>query len=194
MEVRRMLLWGQFSEFLSLGYPLEEVGVIAMAIRSAIVYLAALFFVRMASLRLLAKASAFDVIVAIMLGSIFSRAINGSAPLIPSLAAGAVLLILQRILAFIAVHTRWMGAIVKGPPVMLIRDGKIQKRRLREADLSYEDLREALRLAINDEDPSKVRRAYIERNGKVSVIPFPAEPKVVTVDVEEGVKTVRIEL
>lgn len=189
-----MSLWEHVSELLSLGDPLEEVGVIAMAIRSAIVYLAALFLVRMASLRLLAKASAFDVIVAIMLGSIFSRAINGSAPLLPSLAAGAVLLILQRILAFIAVHTRWMGAIVKGAPVMLIRDGKIQKARLREADLSYEDLREALRLAINDEDPAKVRRAYIERNGKVSVIPFPTEPKVVTVDVEEGVKTVRIEL
>src|SRR5690625_6484953 len=107
-----MLLWGQFSEFLRLGYPLEEVGVIAMAIRSAIVYLAALFFVRIASLRLLAKASAFDVIVAIMLGSIFSRAFNGSAPLIPSLASGAVLLILQRILAFFVVTIVWIGAIV----------------------------------------------------------------------------------
>src|SRR5690625_1543495 len=136
MEVRRMLLWGQFSECLSLGYPLEEVGVIAMAIRSAIVYLASLFFVLMASLRLLAKASAFDVIVAIMLGSIFSRAINGSAPLIPSLAAGAVLLILQRILAFIAVHTRWVGAIVKGAPVMVVGDGSIPRSCVRDADLS----------------------------------------------------------
>jgi hypothetical protein len=42
-----------------------------------------------------------------MLGSIMSRAINGSAPLVPTLLAGAVLLGLHWLFALLAVHTSW---------------------------------------------------------------------------------------
>lgn len=185
--------WQQFDEFLGLGRPIEQVGVVAMVLRTVLVYVASLVLVRLASKRLLAKASAFDVIVAIMLGSILSRAINGSAPLLPTLAAGAVLLAMQRLLALVARHTRWLGPIVKGGPVLLIEDGQVRREGLRETGLTREDLAEALRLEIGHEDSSRVRRAYMERNGKVSVITYPSEPRAVTVKVEEGVQTVRIE-
>jgi hypothetical protein len=33
----------------------------------------------------------------------------------------------------------------------------------------------------------------MERNGKISVIAFPSEPRAVTVKVEQGVQTIRIE-
>lgn len=186
--------WDQLSDFLRLREPVEDVGVLAMVARSAIIYLTALLLVRLASLRLLAKSSAFDVIVAVMLGSILSRAINGSAPLLPTVAAAAVLLILQGLLAFIARHTTWLGPVVKGEPVLLIDEGEIQEKGLRAADLTREDLIESLRLNISDDDPKRVRQAYFERNGKISVIPFPDAPKVVEVKVEEGVKSLRIEL
>ena len=167
--------WRQFAAFLELGEPVEEVGILAMVLRTLVVYVGALVLVRLASKRLLAEASAFDVIVAIMLGSILSRAINGSAPLLPTIAAGAVLLMMQWLLAIVAVHTDWLGPLVKGGPVLLIRDGRIQEEGMQQADLTYEDLIEALRLEIRDEDPARVRRAYLERNGKISVIPYPPE-------------------
>lgn len=185
--------WQQFDELLRLGRPIEQVGVVPMVLRTIVVYVAAVVLVRLASWRLLAKASAFDVIVAIMLGSILSRAINGSADLLPTLAAGAVLLAMQGLLSFVATRTHWLGPMVKGGPVLLIEDGRIDEAGLREAGLTREDLTEVLRLQNHDEDPAKVRRAYMERNGKVSVIPFPSEPRAVTVKVEEGVQTIRIE-
>lgn len=188
-----MSWWEQFGAFLELGAPVEEVGAVAMALRTAVVYLASLVLVRLASRRLLAKASAFDVIVAIMLGSILSRAINGSAPLLPTVAAGAVLLAMQWLLAFVARHTDWLGPMVKGGPVLLIEDGQVRREGLREAGLTDEDLTQALRLEIRHEDPSRVRRAYMERNGKISVIAFPSEPRAVTIKVEQGVQTVRVE-
>lgn len=185
--------WEQLSKLLELGDPIEGVGVLAMALRTVFIYAGALVLVRLASRRLLAKASAFDVIVAIMLGSILSRAINGSAPFLPTLGAGAILLAMQWLFAVVAVHTHWLGPAVKGGPVLLIRDGQIQEEGLRKTELTLEDLVEALRLEIGDEDPARVRRAYLERNGKISVIPLPAEPRVATVAVEDGVKSVRIE-
>lgn len=165
------------AELMQLGEPIDEVGVVAMVLRTVVVYGSALLLVRLASRRLLAKASAFDVIVAIMLGSILSRAINSSAPLLPTLAAGAVLLVMQWLLAFIAVHTQWMGPVVKGEPLLLILDGHVQHVNLRRAGLTGEDLTEIHRRQVNDDDPSKVRRAYLERNGKVSVVPFLPEER-----------------
>lgn len=182
-----------FSALLGLGEDISEVGMGEMVLRTVVVYVAAIVFVRLASRRLLAKPSAFDVIVAIMLGSILSRAINGSADLLPTLAAGVALLVMQWLLSFVAAHTRWLGPVVKGDPVLLIEDGEVREDGLRDAGMTREDLTEALRLEIRDEDPARVRRAYMERNGKVSVIAFPPEPRAVTVAVERGVQTVRIE-
>ncbi len=185
--------WETFGDLLGLGKDIGDVGVVEMVLRTIVIYVAALVLVRLASRRLLAKPSAFDIIVAIMLGSILSRAINSSADLLPTLAAGAALLAMQWLLAFVAVRTRWLGPMVKGGPVLLIEDGKIREKGLRHAGLTHEDLTEALRLAIRDEDPARVRRAYMERNGKISVIAFPSEPRAVTVKVEQGVQTIRIE-
>lgn len=42
-------------------------------------------------------------------------------------------------------------------------------------------------------DPAKIQVAYLERNGKISAIPYPREPRVVNVSVVQGVQTVRIE-
>jgi len=185
--------WESFGGLLGLGEEIADVGVVEMVLRTVVVYFAAVVLVRLASRRLLAKPSAFDIIVAIMLGSILSRAINGSAALLPTLAASAVLLAMQWLLAFVAVRTQWLGPVVKGGPVLLIEDGTVREAALRAAGLTREDLIEALRLEIRDDDPARVRRAYLERNGKISVIAFPSEPRAVTVKVEQGVQTIRIE-
>jgi uncharacterized membrane protein YcaP (DUF421 family) len=42
---------------------------------------------------------------------------------------------------------------------------------MRKASITDDDLAEALRLQIHDDDPSKVEVAYMERSGQISVIP-----------------------
>ena len=80
---------------------------------------------RVGSRRFLAKASAFDVIVAIMLGSIMAGAITGSGELIPNLVAGLVLVILHAFLALVSFHTDWLGSIIKGQLILLIRTARV---------------------------------------------------------------------
>lgn len=172
----------------------DEIGAGAMALRAVIIYAFTLAIVRLGSRRFLARPSAFDVIVAIMLGSVMSRAIDGSAPFLPTLLAGGVLLGMHWLFAIVAVHTDWLGPIVKGEPVLLIEDGTVQQPGLRRAHLTSEDLAEALRLSAGHADPSRIRRAYMERNGQVSVVPCPQSPRTLDVHVAEGVQTVRIEL
>jgi hypothetical protein len=53
------------------------------------------------------EATAFDMILGIMVGSIVSRAITGNAPLVPALAATVTLIALHSVLS--AVACRWHG-------------------------------------------------------------------------------------
>src|SRR5260370_8011421 len=82
----------------------EDLTVPQIAVRAIFVFLVWLAIVRMADRRLLGKYSAFDVVLAVMLGSVLSRAINGAAPLWGTLAAAAVLVPMHWVLTFLSFH------------------------------------------------------------------------------------------
>jgi uncharacterized membrane protein YcaP (DUF421 family) len=165
-----------------------------MALRTIIIYAFTLAIVRLGSKRFLGQASAFDTIVGIMIGSVMSRAINGSAPFFPTLMAGAVFIGMHWLLAVLSFHVHWFGPLVKGNTVLLINDGQVQKQAMRRGGITKHDLAEALRQQIKENDPALIKLAYLERNGGISIIPFKHQPHIVEVSVEEGVQTVRIEL
>jgi uncharacterized membrane protein YcaP (DUF421 family) len=187
-------IWNQFQTLLGLERDIGDVGAFQMALRTIIIYVCSLAIIRIGSKRFLSQASAFDVIVGIMLGSVMSRAINGSAPFFPTLLAGAVLIGMHWLLTALAFHINWFGPFVKGNPVLLIKDGHVQQQGMRQAGLSDHDLTQALRMQNDHTDPAKIRLAYLERSGNISVIPFKGEPRVLDVSVADGVQTVRIEL
>ncbi len=164
-------LWMQLQSLLDLSSDPTDPDAGSVVLRTIIVYAFTLVIVRLGSRRLLSRPSAFDVIVAIMVGSIMSRAINGSAPFVPTLAAGAILLLMHWAFAAAAFRFHWISATVKGTRIPLIRDGKVLRDGVRRAQISEDDLAEALRLRIQDEDVSKVAVAYMERSGEISVIP-----------------------
>ena len=123
-----------------------------------------------------------------------SRGINGSAPLVPTIVAGAVLLGLNWLFALLAYRRNWLGSLIKGHRVLLIKDGRVQEDNMRKAAITNADLAVALRMQTGQTDPAKIELAYMERNGHISMLPYPREPRVVEVAVEAGVQTVRIEL
>src|SRR3712207_1489072 len=113
----------QIQTFLGYQRDVSDVNAIQMAPRKMIIYAFTLMLIRLGSKRFLGEATAFDAIVGIMLGSVMSRAINGSAPLFPTLLAGGVFIGLHWSFAVLAFHTNWFGSIVKGNPILLIKDG-----------------------------------------------------------------------
>lgn len=164
-------IWTQIHALLELNRDAEDLGAAAMTLRTVLIYLFTLAIVRLGSRRLLSKPSAFDVIVAIMVGSIMSRAINGTAPFVPTMLAGMVLVVMHWLLAALALRMHWISATVKGTRIPLIRKGMVLQEGMRKASITDDDLAEALRLQIHDDDPSKVEVAYMERSGQISVIP-----------------------
>jgi uncharacterized membrane protein YcaP (DUF421 family) len=186
--------WEHLQRLLGLERDLENVNSGQMVLRAVLIYAFALLLIRIASKRFLSKATAFDVIVGIMLGSILSRAINGSAPFVPTILAGAALLGVHSLFAALAYRTSFFGPLVKGEPRLLIKDGQVQEEEMRAAKISEHDLEQALRLQSRQADPSKIKRAYLERNGSISIIPFENEPRILEVMDEQGTLTIRIKL
>lgn len=162
--------------------------------RAAVMYAAGLLVVRFGKNRLLGRTTAFDIVLAFILGSLFSRGINGTAPLAGTVMAGVTLVSLHWLIS--STSSRWaiLDWLVKGPHRDLIRDGHVQEQAMRKAEVSTKDLQEALRLRAGVIRPEDVQLSCLERNGEISVVPKPPTPHVLEVEVAEGVQRIRIEL
>jgi len=140
-----------------------------MAARAVLIYIVTLAFVRVAKKRFLGQASAFDVVVGIIVGSIASRAITGNAPLLGAIGAVAVIIAMHWLFSGTAMHWHGFGVLIKGRSKVLIKDGQVRTRTLRSVRMTDHDLEEALR-EQGLTDAGQVAEARLERNGSVSVI------------------------
>lgn len=165
-----------------------------MVLRASLVYCLTLLIVRMGKKRLFGKSTAMDLVLAVLLGSIISRSINGTSTLLPTLVASVVLIGLHALSAKVAVTWPAIGHLLKGHPRLLIKDGKVLWHEMKAGDISRHDLDESLRGSGKVTDPSMVAEAWLERNGMISTIPARSGPKVLEVNVEPGVQTVRIKI
>jgi uncharacterized membrane protein YcaP (DUF421 family) len=60
--------------------------------------------------------------------------------------------------------------LIKGKPVVLVEDGRLQRKNMRLNHISEHDLEEDMRLDAATEDLSKITVARIERSGDISFI------------------------
>jgi uncharacterized membrane protein YcaP (DUF421 family) len=184
---------GFFRWLLGLGLESKELGIAQMALRAAVIYIVTVAMVRLGKKRFMGRATAFDVILGIMLGSIISRAITGNAPFGPALAASAVLIAMHWVFSWFALRWHAFGGLIKGHPELLIRDGEVDEGQMRKAHMSDRDLWEDLR-GKSVSRLYEVSEARLERNGSLSVIKAKGGPKILEVRIADGVQTVRIEL
>jgi uncharacterized membrane protein YcaP (DUF421 family) len=156
-----------------LGLHLEgrDLNLTHICVRGTIVFFVTLVMVRVADKRFLAKLSAFDVILGFLLASMMARAVNGSAAFLPTLAGGFVLVFLHRLLGMLSFRWDWFGRLVKGDARTVIEHGRINLPALRKLHVSEKDLLEELHLNGNLDRFEQVKKATLERNGKISIIP-----------------------
>jgi uncharacterized membrane protein YcaP (DUF421 family) len=175
----------------ALGLEADRLTIMQMALRAVIVYVVALLFVRMGDKRFLGKNTAFDVAVGIMFGSVMSRAITNASDFLPIVVAGGVMLGLHWAIAVVAFRSDEVGVLVKGSERRLVEDGEIRWHEMAAAHIGERDLLGALRQS-GVEDVGRVSSAYLERSGDVSVIERSDAPRVLDIEVADGVQTVRI--
>lgn len=162
-----------------------------MAARAAFLYLVVLFIIRVGDKRFIGKNTTFDVILGIIIGSVTSRAINGSAGMFATIGALLVLVGFHWIIAYLSFYNPKIAEFAKGERHKVIEDGKINRSQIKKIHLSEEDIREQLRVKLGNFDIKNIKEAVHERNGEISFVKK-TEPEVFELPVEEGVKKIQI--
>jgi uncharacterized membrane protein YcaP (DUF421 family) len=137
--------------------------------RAVVSYIVLIAYVRFGKKRFLSRATAFDAILVIVIGSIGSRAISGTAPFLPSLAGTFTLIAMHWVISFFGQRSNLVGFLTKGRSTTLIRNGSPDLRAMRAAHISEDDLLEDLR-EKGVRSPAEVEEARLERSGKLSVL------------------------
>src|SRR6188474_2467357 len=118
-------LLNSLGPILGLGVRPENLTFLQVSLRGAVVFIATLAMVRLGHKRSLSRKTAFDAVLLVILASVLSRAINGSAAFFATLGGGLVLVLLHRLLAMIAYHSHWFGKLIKGEPDLIVEDGHL---------------------------------------------------------------------
>lgn len=189
-------MWNELQPILDtlFGEPGTDLNGLQMAMHAIATFIVTVAVIRIGNKRLFGKGTAFDTVVAIMIGSVMSRAITGagSGPMLATWIGGLTLIALHWLLATLSYHISWFGPLVKGHAVQLVDDGQMVRSGMRETGTTRKDLERAMRSNGNPPDLSDLREAYLERDGSISVVSRSKEPRMLDVSVEDGVQTIRI--
>jgi len=148
----------------------DQLTTLQMCARGAIVFLTALIIMRTGSARTFGKESAIDHVVMIILGGILSRVITGAAPFVPVMASTFTIIIVHRLLACLCMYNHTIGNIIKGKKRVLYNNDKAIESNMKKVLVSEEDLKQGVRLELNEHDMKHVAEIFIERNGEISVV------------------------
>ena len=148
----------------------KDLNSLQMVCRAIISFLITLALIRIAGIRTFGKRSAFDNVIVIMLGSIFSRVVVGASPFVPTTLACLAFVLVHSLLGWLSVRSDLIGWLVNGEKASLYKNGKNNDRNMRRAMVSEKDLEESVRLSINSDDLRDVKEILLERTGDISVI------------------------
>lgn len=155
---------------LGLGVEPKELTFLQISIRGIIVFVATLLMIRLGHKRSLARKTPFDAVLIVILASVLSRAINGSAAFFATLGGSVVIVLVHRLFAFIAYHSHGFGILIKGRPEIIVENGNLVMDTMRRNHISEHDLEEDLRLDAELENISQVQVGRVERSGDISFI------------------------
>ncbi len=148
----------------------KDLGPFQMVARAIISFFLTLVMIRVAGIRTFGKRTAFDNVIVIMLGSVFSRVVVGASPFLGTTLACFAFVLIHRLLAWICVYNDTIGRWVKGEAMPVFYDGVMDKDRMSSAHISEKDLQESVREQLHQEGFENVGSIVRERNGDLSVI------------------------
>src|SRR5215471_17352646 len=92
----------------------SELTTAQVSARAIAIYFVLIVFVRLGKKRFLGQATAFDAVLIIMIGSLSSRAVSGTAPLVATLVATFVFIAVHWLISYFSEGSSTLSSLVKG--------------------------------------------------------------------------------
>jgi uncharacterized membrane protein YcaP (DUF421 family) len=153
-----------------LGTDPKDFTVWQVVIRAFVTYFFTVLIIKLGHKRFMGSSTPFDVVLGFILGSVMSRAINGQAAFLPTLAGGAFLIALHWSTGWLALRNKWVSLLFEGKPHLLYKNGAMDERELRKHLLNKEDIEQYMRESANIEQWDEMESATLERSGKIGIV------------------------
>ncbi len=144
----------------------------AVSVRTLIIFLFAFFVLRMLGKKHLSHFTYLDLLLVIALGSAVGDVMiydESIAQIFSSAIAIVIVGVIVKILNNFVVGSKLGGQLIEGQARLIIYRGEILDESLKKEGMSKEELMTYLRLK-GFEDPSGIRKAFIEPDGEISII------------------------
>lgn len=144
---------------------------LAMTVLSAVaMYIALIFFTRLAGLRSFSKLSSFDFAITVSFGTLFASAIlTQDPPVFRALFALGLIYLLQHGITRLRIYSTLVTQLVDNAPILVMDGATIIEKNLSKAGVTKEDLRSKLREA-NVLQWDDVHAVVVETTGDVTVL------------------------
>lgn len=142
-------------------------------LRATAIYLALLVLFKIAGRRTLADISNFDLLLLLIIGEATQQALLGDDfSLTNALIVIVTLIAIDVGLSFVKLRFARIDMLIEGTSTLIVEDGRPLKKRLREARLREEDILLTARQSQGLERMNQIKYAILEKNGKISIIPY----------------------
>lgn len=139
-------------------------------------YAALVLMLRTSGKRTLSKLNAFDLVVTVALGSTLASVVTSKqVALVDGLAALALLIGLQYVVAWVASRSRRLNRLVKAEPQVLFHRGAFAREAMRAERVTEDEVLSAVREA-SVASLDEVEVVILESSGDISVVRRPDRP------------------
>lgn len=142
--------------------------------RTIILYIVAMFAIRMMGKRQIGELQPSELVITILVSELATLPMQDfDMPLILGIIPICTLIFLEHIMSFLGLKNPALRRVINGNPCIVVVNGKIDTKVLRELRMSVDELVEELRVngVTNIED---VEYAIVETNGQLSCILIPS--------------------
>lgn len=149
-----------------------DLPVLEIFIRGTVMYLALIVLMRVILKRQAGAMQTGDLLLIILLADASQNGMAGDYKTVPDgLILVATLMFWNYVLDYLSYRYRWLEQVLQASPLLLIKNGQCQHRNMRKEFVTKAELLAQLR-EQGIESVEQVKKAFIESDGQISVIPF----------------------
>lgn len=156
---------------------LPDVPLAEIALRGSVMYITLFVLLRIVLKRQTGGLGVTDLLLVVLIADASQNAMAGG---YNSIAGGIVLVVTIVLWSYafdwLGYHIPWFSRLTEPPPLLLVEDGGMLRKNMRRELITEEELLSQLREQGVD-DIKKVKKAFIESDGQISVVQHEQEQK-----------------
>lgn len=151
---------------------LPDTPLLEIILRGSIMYIALFIMLRVILKRQTGTLGMTDLLLITLLADAAQNAMAGEYKSIPDgIVLVGTIISWNFLFDWLSFKSEWFGRLIEPPPLPLIKEGRILRRNMRHEFITEDELMMQLREQGLD-DASKVKEAYIESDGRISIIEY----------------------